>query len=316
LAQAYNSLANRLRSGGPPAEIEQAYRDAVAIFRLLVDEFPNVAKYRLDMAICLTNWAAFIQESRQPSEAEGKYQDALHLVKRLADDYPTMQEYKATLATVQSNLGNLMRVTDRLPEAETYWNDALVIRKMLVAKPQASPASHNALAKTLCQLGFLRRDQGQYRASCTLLEQAVPHHEAALKAAPRDPTYRALYRENRHNMADNFLKLGDHAAAAVATEQFLQIGNDPPNDSYVAARFLAQCANLAAKDGKLAQSEREQQSRNYANRAIELLRAAVDTGFGDVNHLRKDEELDVLRARKDFEELLDQVEAKANPEAK
>jgi len=201
-----------------------------------------------------------------------------------------------------------MRGTDRLQEAETYWNDALAIRKALAADPRATPGSHHSLAVTLSYLGELRQVQKQFRLSCDLLQQAVAHHEVALKAAPRSPTYRTYYRQTRYVLAGSLVKLGDHAAAATAARQFFEIGVDPANDSYAAACLLARCATLAEKDSKLLPKQREQESESYANRAIELLRTALKKGFANVGRLSKDQNLDALRSRKEFKELLVQLE--------
>ena len=316
LAHAYNSLANRLSGKGRPEEIEKAYREAVAAFRGLVEEFPGVAKFRSDLAICLANWANFLQNAKRLPEAEESAREAHRLVKRLADEYPAIMEYRTTLAGVQSNRGNMMRMMRNFRDAEACLNDALTIRRGLVASPHAAPALHNSLAVTLGLLGELLRDQHQYLASCDPLKEALPHHEVALTAAPRNPYYLGPYRDNRHNMAASLIELGDYAAAAIATNQFLQTRLDPPKDSYVAARLLAQCANLAGRDGKLAQGRRTQESERFANEAMELLLEAIAKGFKDADQLRKDDAFDVLRSRQDFQELLGQLKTEPSPHRK
>src|SRR4029077_19280074 len=70
LAQGYNSLANRLRSTSAPEEVAKVYGNAVAILRQLADEFPTVARFRLDLAILLMNWATFLTDTKRLSEAE------------------------------------------------------------------------------------------------------------------------------------------------------------------------------------------------------------------------------------------------------
>ncbi len=188
LAQARNSLANRLTRGGRPDEIEKAYGEAIAAFRGLAEEFPSVAKVRLDLAICLANLASLLQDTKRLPEADESAREAHRLVKRLADQYPAIMQYRTTLASVQSNRGDLMRLMRNFPDALACLNEALAIRKALVASPQATPALHNSLAVTLGHLGKLHRDQKQYLLSCDPLQRAAPHHEVALKAAPHNPS--------------------------------------------------------------------------------------------------------------------------------
>jgi hypothetical protein len=49
---------------------------------------------------------------------------------------------------------------------------------------------------------------------------------------------------------------------------------------------------------------------------VEALRQAVAKGYKDATNLKKDLDLDPLRARDDFQKLLAEVEAAAKPEQK
>jgi serine/threonine protein kinase len=314
LAQACNALANRLKSAGRPEEVAQAYREALALFRQLADDFPTVAKYRLDLAICLMNWGTVLQAGKRPADAEPPFRDALRVTKSLAEDYPAMVEYRTILATVQSNLGNLLVLTNRLQEAEACYNDAIAIRKVLVAAPQASSASHSSLAATLGHLAALRSIQKQYRSACELFEEALRHDETALKFDPPNVVYRTRCADNRQDLAACRLQLADHAAAADAMEQFVHLGLDPRNHSYVAACFLSRCALLAQNDSNLGPNQRQQKSEFYAKRALELLRTALKNGYKDVESLRTNEDVAALRTRPDFQALLAELEPKPKPD--
>jgi serine/threonine protein kinase len=215
---------------------------------------------------------------------------------------------QARLATVQSNLGFHMWTTTRYREAEAYWHDALAIRKALAAGPRATPASHYLLVRTLAYLGEAGHVQKQFRLSRDLLQQAIAHEKAALKAAPQNPSYLAFYRQTRRFLAQTLVKLGDHAAAAAQAARWLEIGSDPANDSYQAACLLAQCAALAAKDPKLPLKQRTLASDTYVNRAIELLASARKRGFKDLSRLQANRDFDLLRSRKEFKELLAQIQ--------
>src|SRR5947209_515939 len=49
----------------------------------------------------------------------------------------------------------------------------------------------------------------------------------------------------------------------------------------------------------------------YADRALELLHKAVNAGYNDASHMRKDPVLDPLREREDFKKLIAKLEKKA-----
>ena len=60
--------------------------------------------------------------------------------------------------------------------------------------------------------------------------------------------------------------------------------------------------------GKIDASRRE-----YADRAMECLHKAVNAGFRDAAHMKKDTDLDPLRERPDFKKILADIGAKAAP---
>jgi hypothetical protein len=68
----------------------------------------------------------------------------------------------------------------------------------------------------------------------------------------------------------------------------------------------------------LASGKSADKKREYADRAMELLRKAVKAGYQDAAHMKKDTDLDPLRGRDDFKQLLAELEKKApaQPEKK
>jgi hypothetical protein len=73
---------------------------------------------------------------------------------------------------------------------------------------------------------------------------------------------------------------------------------------------------LAERDTNLSEAQRKDRAQTYADRAMTTLRQAVQNGYKDVAHIKKDTDLDPLRSRPDFQKLLQELEAKAKPESK
>ena len=147
-------------------------------------------------------------------------------------------------------------------------------------------------------------------AARRLLEEAVPHHHAALKANPKNPPYRRFFRNNRWRLAETLLALKDHAAAATAVKELLEVAYEPPQDAYTAACLLSGCARLAAQDERLAEGKRGELAAAYGDSALAALRTAVEKGAQEVNQMPKNPDLDPLRSRPDFRKLLREIEAK------
>jgi hypothetical protein len=74
---------------------------------------------------------------------------------------------------------------------------------------------------------------------------------------------------------------------------------------YVVARVFA-VASATVKDNTTLKER-------YANRALDLLRQAVQKGYKDVAHMKKDTDLDPLRQRADFQQLIRELEARPTP---
>src|SRR5207302_2728442 len=101
-----------------------------------------------------------------------------------------------------------------------------------------------------------------------------------------------------------------HAQLATTAEELARFGFEPVKDTYNAACFLSHCVLLADKDGQLADARRRELAQSYADRALALLRQAVALGFKDAAQLKKDPDLEPLRAREEFRKLVTDLEAK------
>jgi tetratricopeptide (TPR) repeat protein len=242
-------------------------------------------------------------------DAEAAYRDALALRKQLAADFPTRPDYRQELAGSHHNLGVLLYQTGRPKEAEAAYRDALTLQKQLAADFPNQPDMQNDLAGTLVNLASLCNQQRDYAAAKGYLDEALPHHQAALKANPRHPTYRQFYRNHLWTLAQAQAGLLDRAAAVKAAEQIRDLGWNPADDAYHAACALALCIPIVAKHEKLDADERQAAVQFYGDEAMKLLGDAVSKGFKDAGRIRAESDLAPLRNRDDFQKLLAELEA-------
>jgi tetratricopeptide (TPR) repeat protein len=313
LARSFGNLGDLLDNTGRPREAEAAYSDALALLKQLTDDFPGRPDYRYHLAKSHSSLGVLLANAGRPREAEAAFRDALALRKELAADFPVRPDYRNELAASHNNLGVLLTRTGRPREAEAAYRAALALRRQLAADLPAIGEYQNDLAGTLVNLAQLRRQRGEAEPALRLLEEGVPHHQAALRANPRHPDYRASYRTNRETLAETLLDLGRHSAAAVAAEQLLQAAVSPAGDAYNAGCFLARCMPLAQKDGQLPQARQQELVKSYGDRALAALRQAVRHGYRDAAHMKKDTDLDPLRDLVDFQALVREVESGTGP---
>jgi tetratricopeptide (TPR) repeat protein len=296
-----------------PAESE--YRAGLAVLKQLRIDFPTAPESLPDLlSRNHTNLGILLANTDRLDEAETEHRAAFALAKKLADDFPTAPDYRLRLAQAHNHLGIVVEARGRPKEAENEYGAALALHKHL-ANDFPTVADHqNELAGTMVNLAGLNRDRKEFQAARRLLEEALPHHRAALKANPRHPEYRQFYRNNRWVQTLTLLSLGDHRAASATAEELAKAALDPTSDTYNAACHLALCVPLAEKDDKLDEAERKKLVQQYRERAMQLLGQAVQNGFKDVQHLKTDPDLVPLRARADFQKLVAELEKKSRPD--
>jgi serine/threonine protein kinase/tetratricopeptide (TPR) repeat protein len=308
LAGAHSEMGRLLLTAGRTQDAEKAYREALKLQQQLATEFPGMPAYRDQLAMFHDNLGILLLDTGKAQDAEQAHRAAIKLWQQLADDCPTVAAYRSRLASGHDSLGTLFHRTRRTQDAEDAYRAALKLRQQLAADFPDVPDYRNDLAGSMVNLAILlhRSKPGLARQ---LLEQAEPHHRAALQAKPRDARYRRYFRNNRSWLGQTLVGLGDHAAAADAAAQLIEAAIDQRADVYNAACFLARCLSLAERDTELSEAQRKERAEAYADRAMATLRQAVQNGYKDFSHMKKDSDLDPLRSRADFQKLLAELQA-------
>jgi serine/threonine protein kinase/tetratricopeptide (TPR) repeat protein len=259
-----------------------------------------------------------LNEAARKERADGYADRAVALLQKAADlgykdpaRFPDRPKYRRGLAQCHTQVAFALLGLRRSREAEELLREVRAIQGRLAADFPGVPDYRNDLAGTLVNLAGEHMRRREFEAAVGLLEEARPHHLAALKADPKNFTYRRYYRNNLSSMAGFRVALADHARAAAAADELARFGFDPANDAYTAGSVLARCAALARNDARLDEDKREEFAEDYATRAVARLRQAVANGFRNPAQLRKDSWLDGVRDREDFRKLVAEVEEKA-----
>ena len=157
----------------------------------------------------------------------------------------------------------------------------------------------------------MRINQGDLPEGQRLVESAIPHQQAALKANPRNPVYRAFLSNHYAVLADVQVRRGLYPAAVESALELANYRKEDAEDAYDAACIFARCIPLAEQDQNIADDKRRELTKRYADQAVTLLREAMTRGYKDLEHLQKDDDLASLRKRPDFQKLLAELEAKS-----
>ena len=206
-------------------------------------------------------------------------------------------------------MGSLLGETGRLKEAEAAYAEALALCKQLAAEfPKVpdyrttSPAGCSSWRKRLACAGT-----SPPPANCWT--------RRSLTTRPRSGPIRAIPTTGRIigwslvELTQSCAGQGDRPAALAAATKRRDLGWDPAADAYQAAWTLAWCVPIVEKDDKLDAPKRQAEMQFYADQAMAMLRDAVAKGYKDVEHMKKDKDLDPLREREDFKKLVAELEA-------
>jgi serine/threonine protein kinase len=114
-----------------------------------------------------------------------------------------------------------------------------------------------------------------------------------------------LYRLTEHSrLVDALLHLEKHADTIRVVQEYAAAFPDDMRVAYFAAHSIARAVPIAEKDAKLAPDERRALVDEYGRLAVQQLRQAVRLGYCDVSRIKSHPDLDPLRDRQDFRDLL------------
>jgi tetratricopeptide (TPR) repeat protein len=300
LAKGHNDLGALLGATGRVREAEAPLRAALAIQQRLAADAPGAPEYRRDLATTYHNLAQLLRDADRRRDAEDACRKALALRRQLAAESPGVPGYRGEEAQSRLGLALLLRAAGRRAEAEEACCVAAGLAEKLMAGAPDNPGHRGLFAGSLAALARLRGDAGDREAARRLLEEARAHQQRAFEANPHHPSYRAGLVE----VARAYIGLAEHTRAAATAEGVARRDEASAADVYDAACCLSLCVPLAAEDARLAEGARAGLARDYGGRAVALLRRAVERGYRDGAHLRKDGDLDPLRGRDDFRALL------------
>jgi serine/threonine protein kinase len=229
--------------------------------------------------------------------ALGRNADALRLFEqtlalqkaKLGPDHPETLRTSYNLARVYAALG-------RRVESVKLHEQTLTLRKAKLGPDHPDTLlSMNNMAGAYGALG-------RHREALKLREETLALQKAKLPADHPDIL------ASMNNLALTYAALGQNADALKLLEQTLalqkaKLGADHP-------RTLLGIYNLACIHARMI-PESSDRSRQ-AELAMDWLKKAVAAGYKDVDLMRKDSDLDALRGREDFKNLLAELEGKTD----
>jgi serine/threonine protein kinase/Flp pilus assembly protein TadD len=323
---------------GKRPEAEGQYRQAVDILEKLAVDFPTESGYRRDLARNHNSLGVVLDEMGKRSQAYEHYRQALATWEKLVNDFPTVPGYRSDLAHAHNNLGSLFNAMGKWPAAEEQYAQALTILQKLAADFPGVPGYQIDLGGGFCNFGSLICARGQPGASLEWFDKAIRTLSAVHEQDRRQVVARQFLSNSHFGRAYVFDRLGKYAQAvqdwdrafalspreeqgrisALRAASRIRAGQvaeavaevaelvapvaDTPSQRWNADQWYGFACVYALASGKIVDKKQE-----YADRAMVLLQRAVKAGYRDVAHMKKDSDLDPLRARAEFHKLVDEL---------
>lgn len=319
-------------------EAVEYYRKGIAIQDRLATDFPPVPDYRSDLARSYSDLSAILFGLGKLAEAEDQSGKAIRVLEKLAVEFPAVPEYRQVLAGSHANLGVLLINLGRRADAEAQFQKGLATREKLVADHPNVSEYKQDLGGSYLNFGVLVRDGGKLPDSLAWFDKAITNLRPIHEAEPRAVTAKQFLRNCYRSRAKAYDQSQKYAEAVKDWDQAVELSPMPEQPQFRASRATSkvnawQVAEAITETDELrklpgwdeddwygfacvyslASGKIAEKKAHYATAAVEMLQKAVKAGYKDAAHMKKDTDLDPLRDRDDFKQLLADLEKKFPP---
>lgn len=302
-ARVYRSIGQLARSERDYRASDAAFLKAIAYSDALVKSYPEQGEYRFELARNLGLRAVMLWYARRlPDSLESWTQAIAHF------DYCEKHFQNRDAATRAARSlyyrGNVLEDLKRKNEALHDYRMAMTRQEHMARDNPNDFDIQEDLGYTMLSLALIQ-EKDQPDEAVTLLQQALKIHQGVARRAPYWPRARSNITDAYDDLYTFCLRNKRSRELALIAAEYAE---QPPDQRY--AQYNAACYYALAEQAEREQAkndpQRLAQADKYADRAMELLRQATEVGFtfDDRVHLMKDRDLDGLRSRADYAELV------------
>jgi serine/threonine protein kinase/tetratricopeptide (TPR) repeat protein len=307
LAESYHNVGSALHDLGKKDEGRRAWDEAFAIRKRLQEANPTVTYLKCDLAASLTDLGLAASDKGDTSAAIEYYQKARDLLHKVVRDNPGVPQFQSDLGKNYFNAGVRYSALKLRREARDAYQQARDIQEKLVAASGDHLGYRNELATTLVNLGVVQAQLDQFDDGLATLHHGIELQRVTFERAQQVPAYRHTLHALYGSLAEVERAAGHPDLAVDATLERQKLWPDNHTELFNAGREFTMAARKVGK-GRAQLSDNERAERDkYCGLAVAALRQAIAHGFKDVERMRKDPDLELLRGRNDFEKLVQEI---------
>jgi tetratricopeptide (TPR) repeat protein len=307
-------------------EILEAFQRARGLWNDLIAADPDRAEYRRQLALVLIEIGRLQDRAGRVDEADRTFDEAFRLGEDLRRggllDLATM--WNELAIRILGAVGRWEWYRRRPEKALRVFQKKLAIWDALAPQYAGDPANAILLKKNqLIDLGVINQ-----------LQRETGHTAEALRSSRRRVAIAAELLQEKPDDVERLYSWGfawlsvagleREVSAAVSPEtraalsevsQRLERFPDPTDarDLYNLACLYSVLSGLGSLDKALTADQMQREPTAAADRAMAVLHRAIAAGWKNAAHMRRDSDLDPLRARRDLQVLLLDLEFPADP---
>ncbi|WP_152050986.1 serine/threonine-protein kinase [Tautonia marina] len=312
LANVVNNLALVLVEVGRLDEAIDCHDEAIRLQRSLVEGQSDNLDYQAQLADML-------MISSRPAFMIGNDDGALDVLEQSLSLYESIREQDSRnmldanrYSQALSQYAVIQMYQGKILEARNATGRAIDLLEPLVESNPMVPDYQSDLlylSNLACELD---RREGRIDEAFDSAYVAENIGETLIKSHPDVTEYVSYASKSMNNLGRLFEAQGDRGKALEyydrATTLLEQIAQADPIHNYNLACNAALAAQVVGDDPEQPTEEDTQARRNRNDRAMNALRRAVDAGYVRMENLEHDSDLDGLRNRPDFQELIESLD--------
>jgi tetratricopeptide (TPR) repeat protein len=290
---------------------QQTLERAVAIHERLLRMRADDRECRFRLAVTLNHLGlVYLRGQGRVAEGVAGLERAVAICKQLMVEAPEVPDYPNQLARTLTSLGQEGNLNGDLAKSVVVNAEAVALLEKLVAAHPRVADYQLRLTLALANLAIGQTNLRQPERARGPAARAVAVAEGLVKAHPNVPEYQRELAYARVNYGVALGQLGQHTEAASLVEAAV-VTTGLGGALYNGACAYAYCSTTVGRDTKLLAAERDRLAVKYCDRAMELLKEAEKSGIFKsaqaVSAFQTDHDLDPLRQREDFKQLLAHV---------
>jgi serine/threonine protein kinase/tetratricopeptide (TPR) repeat protein len=292
---------------GQASEALESHERALSLRKQLAGAHSDITQYQSDLAQSYHDIGDIHRAGGRAQEALAAYERARRIRKELNERDPSNTQFQSELAQSHSDIGYVYQETENFTAALASVEAARTILEKLASANPAVTRFEGDLAQNHQSIGSIQDQTGHRDLAIDSFDRA---RKILQRLAETNPTITVF--QGRLALNHSLVGLARHRAGrpaeaaaelrrAVIIMEHISDLQPSAYDLYNLACFRSLLAGIA-QDPRSGLTDAD--SRNLGKQAVSTLRRAFDAGLSDVAFMRRDDDLDPLRPRADFQMLL------------